>query len=253
MSSVPATIEDLRTKYKVMANMFLLAQMRQPSHHLYRGLEVNTFSDFLDELLSDRNFLMESDDDERLVIPPWNQCLNYEFNIRKEAVRLCMEEGFALKDALWHVLADKEHRMQHWILKLTIANARQDTSKVQKLEQRLAALEKQRRRSRSPRRQAQRACCQHNRLFQRRGQEGTGKGAEKERTANPSFASFVTSLGFPVPENYFRRTYAGSFSQTCARTPIALASTHVSVAARQIHSTIPAAASSRRSELPPHL
>ena len=145
MSNVPTTIEDLRT------------QMRQPSRHLYRGLEVNTFSDFLDELLSDRNFLMESDDDEKLVIPPWNQCLSYEFNIRKDAVRLCMEEGFALKDALWHVLPDKEHRMQHWILKLTIANARQDVSKVQKLEQRLAALEKQRRRSRSPRRQAQRA------------------------------------------------------------------------------------------------
>ena len=60
MSNVPTTIEDLRTKYKVMANMFLLAQMRQPSRHLYRGLEVNTLSDFLDELLSDRNFLMES-------------------------------------------------------------------------------------------------------------------------------------------------------------------------------------------------
>ena len=72
MSSVPTTIEDLRTKYKVMANMFLLAQMRQPSRHSNRGLEVNAFSDFLDELLSDRNFLMESDDDEKLVIPPWN-------------------------------------------------------------------------------------------------------------------------------------------------------------------------------------
>ena len=56
-----------------------------------------------------------------------------------------------------------------------------------------------------------------------------------------------------MSENYFRRTYAGSFSQTCARTPIARASTHVSVAARQIRSTIPAAASSQRSELPPHL
>ena len=45
----------------VMANMFLLAKMRQPSRILYRDLEVNTHSDFLDELLSDRNFLMESD------------------------------------------------------------------------------------------------------------------------------------------------------------------------------------------------
>ena len=183
MSSVPTTIEDLRTKYKVMANMFLLAQMRQPSRHLYRGLEVNTFSDFLDELLSDRNFLMESDDDEKLVIPPWNQCLNYEFNIRKDAVRLCMEEGFALKDALWHVLADKEHRMQNWILKLTIANAGQDMSRVQKLEQRLAALEKQKRRS--PRRQAQLALPapqQQSALPAKRtgrNRKGSGKGKNR--------------------------------------------------------------------------
>ena len=50
--------------------MFLLTKMRQPSCMLYRELEVHTFSDFLDELLSDRNFLMEFDDDGHLVIPP---------------------------------------------------------------------------------------------------------------------------------------------------------------------------------------
>ena len=246
MSSVPTTIEDLRTKYKVMANMFLLAQMRQPSRHLDRGVEVNTFSDFLDELLSDRNFLMESDDDEKLVIPPWTQCLNYEYNIRKDAVRLCMEEGFALKDALWHVLADKEHRMQHWILKLTIANARQDMSKVQKLEQRLVSL-RSRRDGHGHHVVKPSLRCQprnNNLLFQQRGREGTARGAEKERTANPeedpSFALFW-------------RTYAGSFNRTCARMPIAHASTYVSDAAKQVRSTIPAAASRRKSELPPHL
>ena len=69
MSKMPVNIEELRTKYKVMANMFLLAKMRQPSRTLCRDLEVHTFSDFLDELLSDQNFLMESDDDDHLVIP----------------------------------------------------------------------------------------------------------------------------------------------------------------------------------------
>ena len=147
MSKMPAQIEELRSKYKVIAYMFLLAKMRQPSRNLYRDVEVTAVSDFLDELLSDRNFFMESDDDEKFVIPPWNQCLNYEFSIRMDVVRLCLEEGFSIKDALWHTLADKEHRMQHWILKLTIANSRQNSSKAQKLEQRLTALEKQRRRS----------------------------------------------------------------------------------------------------------
>ena len=63
----PANIEELRTKYKVMANMFLLANMRQPSRNLYRDMELNTFSNFLDGLLTDRNFLVESDDNDGLV------------------------------------------------------------------------------------------------------------------------------------------------------------------------------------------
>ena len=42
---------------------------------------------------------------------PCLECLNYELQIRKEAVRLCMEEGFSLKDSLWQTLSDKEHRM----------------------------------------------------------------------------------------------------------------------------------------------
>ena len=82
----------------------------------------------------------------------------------------------SLKDALWHALADKEHRMQHWILKLTIA------SKVQKLEQRLAALEKQRKRSRSPRRQTQRALPGQQALPAKRtgrNRKGSGKGENR--------------------------------------------------------------------------
>ena len=68
MAKMPTNIEELRNKYKVMANMFLLAKMRQPSRHLYKDLDANTFSDFLDELLNDRNFLMETADDEHLVL-----------------------------------------------------------------------------------------------------------------------------------------------------------------------------------------
>ena len=54
MAKMPTNVEELRTKYKIMANMFLIAKMRQPSRHHYKDLEVNTLSDFLE-----RNFLME--------------------------------------------------------------------------------------------------------------------------------------------------------------------------------------------------
>ena len=35
VSSAPTTTEDLRDKYTIMTNMWLLAQMRQPGRHLY--------------------------------------------------------------------------------------------------------------------------------------------------------------------------------------------------------------------------
>ena len=39
-----------------MANMGLLAQMRQPGRHMYSKLDTDTFGDFLDELVSVKNF-----------------------------------------------------------------------------------------------------------------------------------------------------------------------------------------------------
>ena len=59
LSSMPANPEELRVKYKIMTHCCLLAQMRQPGRHLYADFTHMTFIDFLDELLSERNFLMD--------------------------------------------------------------------------------------------------------------------------------------------------------------------------------------------------
>ena len=55
---MPSNPEDLRVKFKIMTNCWLLAQTRQPGPHLYADFTRMTFVDFLDELLSERNFLM---------------------------------------------------------------------------------------------------------------------------------------------------------------------------------------------------
>ena len=49
MSSILVVIEELRTKYKIMTNRWLLAEMRQPCR------VKDPFTDFLDELLSGRS------------------------------------------------------------------------------------------------------------------------------------------------------------------------------------------------------
>ena len=54
LSTMPSNPEELRVKFKIMSNFWLLAQMRQPGTHLYADFTRMTFVDFLVELLSER-------------------------------------------------------------------------------------------------------------------------------------------------------------------------------------------------------
>ena len=150
---------------------------------------------------------------------PGLSALVTNFFVRKDAVRLCMEEGFALKDALWHVLADKEHRMQHWILKLTIANARQDVSRVQKLEQRLAALEKQKRRSRSPRHQAQLAlpAPQQQSALPAKRTGRNRKGSRKGKNRKSEFRPFFQILKIPSAKKQYQENVCWKFQSNLCK------------------------------------
>ena len=97
-SSNPKDIEELRAKYDVMSNLWLLAQMRQPGRVLYADLSPNTFPRMLKELLNKKNFNLKKEllDDKNVVAPPWNHCLTYEYELRKEACRI------GQRDSYWH-------------------------------------------------------------------------------------------------------------------------------------------------------
>ena len=67
-STMPSNPDELRVKCKIMTNCWLLAQMRQPGRHLYADFTRMTFVDFLDELLSERNFLLDKTIGENRVV-----------------------------------------------------------------------------------------------------------------------------------------------------------------------------------------
>ena len=55
--SSPTKTKSFRTKYRVMTNFWLLAQIRQPGRTVHADLTKDTWSDFLKQLPSDDNFL----------------------------------------------------------------------------------------------------------------------------------------------------------------------------------------------------
>ena len=53
---MPSSTEELRTKYLVMSNMWLLSKMRSPGRPLFADLDENTWWKFLQNLWSEEYF-----------------------------------------------------------------------------------------------------------------------------------------------------------------------------------------------------
>ena len=187
LSCMPATIEDLRRKYWVMTHMWQLAKMRQPSRPMYADLDEKTWSNFLEELLNRENFNFrrEIEGSGEMVGPDWNHCLEYEFQFRKEALRLIRDQGVSIQQALWAAYADPQHRMKRWITHLTVANSRSQSSKalmdeMALLRKAVVALRSQR--SRSPR--GQRSQEQPLALQDKPATKGKGSSAHDSKGAH---------------------------------------------------------------------
>ena len=112
----------------------------------------------LKELLTEDNFGLQRDiQGEVWSTLAWTHCLEYEYQLRKEAPRPCFEEGFSIQEALWSAYADPQHRTKHWIQLLAKANSRSSSSnaeqqKVATLERKVAELERKNRSGPPPQR-----------------------------------------------------------------------------------------------------
>ena len=85
-SVLPATTEALRMKFSVMSNLWLLSKMRQPSRPIFADFTETTFPRILDELLSEKNFLLDRNiAGTRMIVPKWEHCLEYEYQPRRGA------------------------------------------------------------------------------------------------------------------------------------------------------------------------
>ena len=146
LSEMTTSIEGLRTKYAVMENPWLLAKMSTPGRHLFADVHERTWTKFLDLLLSNENFLCNrhTQGGQKVVAPDSNACLEFEFQLRKQAFKLIRETRLPIGEALQSAYNDPQHRMTHWISLLTIANGQEEheSQEVAGLKRRLAAVEK---------------------------------------------------------------------------------------------------------------
>ena len=156
MSAMPSSTEELRLKYRIMSNCWLLAQMRQPARHLFSDLTVLTFPTFCDELLSEKNFMLDKEvGGNKVVKPEWTLCMGYELELRKESIRLVREQNMSIQQAMRTAYRDQQHRLENWSNFLKLEHRASESAKdaqITALERRLKQMENRlNKRSRSPR------------------------------------------------------------------------------------------------------
>ena len=146
IAKIPSCIEELRSKYTIMSNMWLLSKLRSPGRPLFSDLDEHTWSKFLETLLSEDNFLCERriHGGKKVLAPDWNSCLEYEFQLRKQACKIIREFQKPIATALREAYEDPQHRMSHWISLLSLSNGREqpEASELAVLKKRLAAYER---------------------------------------------------------------------------------------------------------------
>ena len=121
-----------------MTHCWFLAQMRQPGRHLCSDFTRMTCIDILDELLSERNCLMDKTiGDNRVVRPEWCLCMGYEVELRREAVKYTRERSMAIQEALWAAHHNEHHRLENFSPFLRLSGSSQSSTDEDKTVQQL--------------------------------------------------------------------------------------------------------------------
>ena len=234
-----------------------------------------TFPRFCDELLSQKNFLLDKEfGAKRITAPDWDICMAYELEIRREVIRLATEEGYSIERAWWAAYENDHHRMEHWQSFLGVktggssssANEDRKDKRIAQLEKKLGDLSRQvqNARSRSPRgnkkSQPQLSLPASAQLAlpappTPKGKSGKGEGRGKRgksrghgAATSQTVTSFQALMDLPRSQRpHFTAEYSSPgvtrFSPTRARTRPARVRTFALAAARRMLVTTRASAS----------
>jgi len=108
-SSVPARPEELRTKFKILANHWEFVRLRNPQHPIFAGYSLHMWADYVDWLLGEDvyNSTIKDARGEIVYRPSWHTLLDYDFHLRKRLFFTINNQDLTLTQALNQA---KEHQ-----------------------------------------------------------------------------------------------------------------------------------------------
>ena len=105
---LPTNPEELRSTLAVMANCWEMVRLQLPDHHLLQGFKPSAFDPYVRWVLGKhvRGFEVKDDKGNTIYRPSWAAVLAFEHEVRKQAVKLCNENGTDLITAIKTAMGD---------------------------------------------------------------------------------------------------------------------------------------------------
>jgi hypothetical protein len=122
---LPSTPEELRTRLRVEANLWLMMQVKFPNRPWLANLTQLDFAKYTDYFLGKRVHGIEIAGG--AVRPPWELILSYEFECRKFLFLQVREENENIHDLLEAVVRNVELKQLHFLTALAISPKRTKT------------------------------------------------------------------------------------------------------------------------------
>ena len=112
----PRSPEEFRKRMSVVANAYLLAQLKYPQKASLRDLQPQHFLRYLDLMLGEHVLGLKARNKEGEVIatPEFDLMLSYDYQIRRQMVKL-VNEGATMAEALKEAMTDTTIKERHFL------------------------------------------------------------------------------------------------------------------------------------------
>ncbi len=108
---LPTSTEELRQKLRIEANAWLMVASKMRNKAFLQNLEQRHFDRYTDYLLGEKCYHMQvpGPTGEKVpLLPPWHIILDYEFEMRKKAVKTAQKDNRPLHELLQEVTKNTE-------------------------------------------------------------------------------------------------------------------------------------------------
>ena len=128
---LPQNTEELRAKLRLEAAAWIMLSAKCRHRSYLQGLQLSHFDRFLEFLLGDKCYSMQvatsaptsssSHVDKQSLSVPWNVLLQYEFELRKWAIKEAHREGAPLGDKLYEATRNTELKELHFTSQVALS------------------------------------------------------------------------------------------------------------------------------------